>query len=613
MESNPSTTTGISDSFENIDSLLDDPASENQSSSTDRWRAPEQELIVSTGEVDQPADDAPAKFGSVATTSLLMRKYVLLVGSVVFGTAAAVGVIVISANRSQDNIDVADTSDALVSPSATTSEPDTLAQDPPVASPIDALPGDAETDGTLPAISRRDATNNTADNLDRRPASENSEPDEPAANVAQIDANDTPPEDLNAFDNEPDVPTANNATIGQDDELTNFVEWLKQDPRSEVTNKPAVPLPSPAEPNPENSIAPIASTNRPEPPLVNVKARLRDPIDAISFSKTPLTRTLRAIQSVSTIPISVEPDALYLGKTTAGRKISFLAKKQQTVNDLLNDLLNSTSKGKLAIEFDTGHVTVTAKSLTKYSPRPHKIADLASTPTRAVELATWIPQLIAPGTWQTDGGRATCKAAENASELTVTHNLLNQYRTYRFLHRLRAARGRPYKKLANNQTSLTPRPLRDSKFQTTVSIRLPRGATLSRIVTELERQSNVAILIDWKSLHAAGWSPKDELPFFCGNVPLGLALDQLLTPIGLAANVVDDSTLQVIYPLNDPSWDIEFYELPPGTNEQSAGDTVARIANVTGIAATSVWDQASERLIVAASQSVHRRVIEAFK
>ncbi len=616
IETSQVTSGGLSDSFENIDSLLDGPAPGEASTSADRWRAPEAAAHEHPVDVDPSGHLADGTVSPAAST-LLLRKYFLIAGSVVFGTLAAVGVIVISTNRGEDDVNVSRVKDdppspVVASPPKDNTENHASAPNVIETQPEDATPKDSEPptpSGAVTTISPDDHNNGI--NQEVAPT-----PNTPTDDVVLPDT-DTPQtvvdtaEDLNAFSNEPDRPSPE-PTIGQDDELTDFVEWLKQDPRSAAVSEATAPVPASEQPA-ENTIEPIPSTNRPEPALVNVDARLRDPVNGISFSKTALSRSLRAIQSVSTIPITVEPDALYLAKTTAKSKISFIAKEKQTVDDLLTGILKKASKGRLAIEIDSGHLTVTAKSMTKYSPSPHKIDDLVVAPQSAEELATWIPHLIAPGTWQADGGRATCEGSPKTNEMVVTHNLLNQYRVYRFLHRLRAARGLPYKKLSNGQTSLEPRPTRIATLQTTVSVRLPRGATLPQIVNELQRQTSIGILVDWKSLHAAGWSPKDELSFFCDNIPLGLALDQLLTPIGLAANVVDDATLQIIYPLSDPSWDIEFYELTNGTNEQAAADTVARVANGTGIPAASVWDQASKRLIVAAPQSVHRRLLEEFK
>ena len=616
METSQAASGGLSDSFENIESILDDPVPTAASTAADRWRSPETEPHESPSDADLTGDITAAT-SSVSASTLLLRKYFLIAGSVVFGTLAAVGVIVVSSSHSEDNVDVSRVDDAPTSPAVAAPAQDNTDNDAPVPNATETQAEDITPRLPESANPSEIASTVTDDALDNGLQVENDPPPkQPTAEAVGLTAS-TPrtevnqTEDLNAFSNEPDAPSPE-PTIGQDDELTDFVEWLKQDPRSTAVTEVVTPAPAPEQPA-ENTIEPIPSTNRPEPSLVKVDTRLRDPVNGISFSKIPLSRSLRAIQSVSTIPITVEPDALYLAKTTAKSKISFLAKEKETVDDLLTGLLKKASNGNLVFEIDSGHLTVTSKSITKYSPNPHKIDDLVEAPQGAEELATWIPHLIAPGTWQADGRRATCSVNAKSTALVVTHNRLNQYRIYRFLHRLRAARGLPHKKLANGQTSLEPRPNRTATLETTVSVRLPQGATLPQIVNELERQTSTGILIDWKSLHTAGWSPKDQLPFFCDNIPLGLALDQLLTPIGLVANVVDNATLQIVYPLSDPSWDVEFYELPNGIDEQIAADSVARVANGTGIPATSVWDQASKRLIVAAPQSVHRRLLEEFK
>ncbi|MCA9215504.1 MAG: hypothetical protein KDB27_20710 [Planctomycetales bacterium] len=627
----PQLSDGLSGSFDNIDSVLDGVAEPEVSYVVDRWKTlgknPSEDLatISSADVVPEEADVTESTVSEVeasqaASSVLLVKKVLLVAGAVAFGTIAAVGVITVMANK---NTEVSSTQSELLGD-------DAVAAVDPVDHPGQNGTGDAsndtgesdDTDQPIEASVTDVAAADAGLQIDNA-----SSDDEPANDFAVEDSNSVPAEPADTLTNDaPADPSPANSNeseavdnsgvqlvtespLGQNDELASFVDWLKQEPVAPVTDVKASAIQD-SDPIPENAVQPLVVTNRPTPPVVDVEARLKDPVEGIKFDDTPLIDALRAIQYVSTIPVSVEPDALYLARTSAREKIS-LQQGKQSVGKLLSGVLSSVSKGKLATEIDGGHLLVTTRGLTNFRTVPHKVGDLASNPTEAAELAVWISALIAPGTWSDDGGRGTAEA--KSASIEVTHNSITHYRVYRFLARLRAARGVDAKKLAGEHGSLVPRPKRDEKLQTTVTAKFVTETDLTQIVSSLEGQSDVSILIDWRSLHAAGWSPKDRLTFYCDNVPLKGALDQLLTPMGLAVNVVDDSTVQVVYPVTDPSWDVEFYKLPKSQTEASAAETVKQIALATGVPATSVWDQKSKRLIVAAPQSIQRRVIAAFE
>nr|MCU0875774.1 hypothetical protein [Pirellulaceae bacterium] len=91
------------------------------------------------------------------------------------------------------------------------------------------------------------------------------------------------------------------------------------------------------------------SIPRPEPRSVDVPARLRDKIAEAEFADVPLKNFLRFVMNFSTIPISLDPDALALVRVTPRTKIN-VRKADATIDHLLAAALGPLQLAHLAVD-----------------------------------------------------------------------------------------------------------------------------------------------------------------------------------------------------------------------------------------------------------------------
>jgi hypothetical protein len=117
------------------------------------------------------------------------------------------------------------------------------------------------------------------------------------------------------------------------------------------------------------------------------------------------------------------------------------------------------------------------------------------------------------------------------------------------------------------------------------------------------------ILIDWRALGEAGWSPDAEVRFSVADQPVAKALATLLEPMELVYRVVDESTLQITTStVLDSRLEIEFYRVPnvddDGTKLVKEAHDALGPANFQdfGGAGQLAFDQPSNCLLVSLSQ-----------
>lgn len=445
-------------------------------------------------------------------------------------------------------------------------------------------------------------------------------------------------------DQTPPTTSTDSQVIAADDELSQLARWLKQPTATPPATLNASSSDHRHHPPMVNDDARDAGTQeqldeqllvptRPLPARVDVDARLKMSLSACRFQGTPLVDVLRSLSDLSTIPITLDPDALGRVGQSCERPVQ-LDLRNVTLRSALEGALRESKLGYQVHEGQLRIVTADEQSQTMVTVR-HDVNDLTKGEPRACQaLATWMTQLIAFGSWQsqakTDAGQNELDPSlmgnieVEGAILQVTHRDGIQFQVVALLDKLRAARGLPKRgELTDDQTRIGGVTSAFTRFDRPITIQAWRGSTLHRVLEQLEQQADVRILVDWESLHEMGWAPNDEWKFFCREMALRSALPRLLNGTGLSYRIVDGQTLQIVStPALMDRHDVELYSLRrEGLNASGVQKFCLKLAEQLGRdkfqpqgRGALAYDAQSQHLVVSLPQrdqeTVQARIVE---
>jgi hypothetical protein len=343
--------------------------------------------------------------------------------------------------------------------------------------------------------------------------------------------------------------------------LQAFAPFIRDDPYraadSAGSEQDDVALPDvePWEDSPDDQV----SIPRPEPREVNVAERLQDPVAALDIPGMPLVAFTHFVTGLSTIPISLDPDALALLRIKPDRPVAVKV-TDEDVGGILDAALEPLGLGYVAVN---GQLLVTRARPADGQLRRvrHPVGDLVGdSAERLDQLADWIITMIEPDSWDAQGGPGVLQA--ELPDLLIRHQDTVLMRVLLFCERLRAARGLP------PTTQLDPELIRlellfrraDPLLEKPVRIPYDEPVLMLQILQRITRETGMQILIDWQSLGQMGWSPAAETVLSADGVALGEALTEMLRPMDLTYRVIDATTVQITSPDADKArWDIEFH------------------------------------------------------
>jgi hypothetical protein len=357
------------------------------------------------------------------------------------------------------------------------------------------------------------------------------------------------------------------------------------------------------------------SIPRPEPRSVDVPARLRDKIAEAEFADVPLKNFLRFVMNFSTIPISLDPDALALVRVTPRTKIN-VRKADATIDQLLAAALGPLQLAHLAVDQQL-IVTRPPQADGGLRKHAHAVSDLVgNNPQSLTQLADLIVELIEPSSWEAAGGPGIIR--EELPSLVIQQRETVLFQAIVFCDRLRAARGLPpQSKFDPERFSLVPRLVQAAPhLARPVTLNFPQPASFARILDRLSDEGGVEILVDWQALGQLGWPPDTETTVTANQRPVGEVLTEMLQPMELTYRVLDAASVQVTTPAAaEARWDIEFYPVPESLAADSTPDAlVTQVRNeLTGgnpgtLAGALHFDASDRYLIAALPQSQQRKL-----
>ena len=163
----------------------------------------------------------------------------------------------------------------------------------------------------------------------------------------------------------------------------------------------------------------------------------------------------------------------------------------------------------------------------------------------AAELATVMRKLIAPESWQGNGGRGTIDADADALTVMQTGDVHQQLLV--FCEKLRNARQKPIRSREDPQrfTLVTRLDQAKGMLERPVTANFRQPAPLATVLTFLAGSTKSDILVDRAALAAADTSDRVEGSLTVQKEKLGAALTDLLRPLGLTYRAIGPNTVQV--------------------------------------------------------------------
>lgn len=516
------------------------------------------------------------------------RQWLLIGGAAMLGILLSILLVGFWASRTGDLANrTAPSPDTPPSPvtldDRSDEEPDGQLEDQPngrLDGPPEDKPADATGDATGDVVGPQPETVDSHDDLaedpsdagdaDQRQEPGETEPDEPAMKqqterpqIADLDA---------VQQTEPVVPDVGERQIDDQDPtadspptrvLPSFAPFIQDQPYQAEASQESL---EDGEPMPdmehwEDASDDGASMPRPEPRQVNIPERLQDSIPAVDIPDMPLIAFTHLVTGLSTIPISLDPDALALLRLRPDSPVKIQATDTQ-VGDMLVAALRPLGLGYLH-DRDQLLITRIAPADSPLRRVRHPVGDLVQNSENQLDqLADWIMTMVEPDSWEVQGGPG--ELVTELPDLVIRHQDTVLLRALLFCERLRIARGlSPTTNLDPQLMGLELRCQRaDTLLQERVRIRYDQPVPMLQILPQITRDTGLQILVDWHALGQMGWTPAAEITLVADDVALGQALMDLLGPMDLTFRTIDASTVQVTSPEADRArWDIEFHPL----------------------------------------------------
>jgi len=412
----------------------------------------------------------------------------------------------------------------------------------------------------------------------------------------------------------------------------------KVDPASRATLAPAAP--APIAPKPPIAVQPpkqddifappaaVAATpaapqaaarpslQRIPPRNIDVDARLADRLAGVEFQQSPLWQFLSDLSQLSTVPISLDIDALSEMNLSADMPISV-----QLKNTTLAGILDESLVGRglawrtVGRQIEIGRAPAQELRRVRYS-----VADLAGDqPESRRQFAALVHSLVSPNGWSEANGSATSEWSEGS--LVVTADASAHAQLLVLCEKLRLARGVPLKsRIDPARFHLDTRAAHaKTALDAPITVNFARPEALEKIVAYLRSTTRMNLLVDNIALAEDGMSGESEGVLIAQKQTLDSALGSLLDPMELAYRVIDERTIEITTPKAAARHaEVEFY--PAGDLLAAGSDGHELVTRLTrelnaAISAGPVlsspsiqFDAPSKYLIVRAPQSLQHRV-----
>ena len=273
----------------------------------------------------------------------------------------------------------------------------------------------------------------------------------------------------------------------------------------------------------------------------NVAALLARKTPELKIQNMPLCRLLDLSVQLSGVPVSVAPDQLRLAAVSAGQPATADV-KDATIEEFLAAALKPLRLQPVVVN-DQIVLIRGGNNPRRYGAFP--IEDLASDPAAVEQLAANIQKLVAPESWQAAGGAGTI--AVDGKQLKIETGEAIQYEVLLLLERSRAALGLPPRSkypAALVGADAAPIALAE-RLGAPATFTFSQYTPLREIFRHWQEEMEVAVLVDWPALTDLRLWPNTRIACSSSDKPWEAALDEVLTPLGLAWRPIDKRTIEI--------------------------------------------------------------------
>lgn len=329
-----------------------------------------------------------------------------------------------------------------------------------------------------------------------------------------------------------------------------------------------------------------------------VESLLKTKFVRVEVEAMPLCQAVDFATRLSGIPVSVDPTQLRLAGISPTRSVS-IRLADGNILELLTHCLQPIRLEPV--------VRDTQIVLLRVGDNPRRsisypLDDLIDAETSAETIADWVGRLVAPGAWSGENRLEITDGRLQAQQQERVH-----YEILWLLERLRLARELP------TRTSYPDELLQGTSAYRAAHLRLAgparftfsRSTALAEVVDHWEAELGMPILVDWPALEQIDLWPRTEIYCYADSSSWEAALDEVLAPLGLAWTTTDGKTLRMTTREAAASEiQLEFYRMGDGVSYEP--EAIQEILDAAAVDAASVWDGASQTLIVRAPASTHR-------
>ncbi len=375
-------------------------------------------------------------------------------------------------------------------------------------------------------------------------------------------------------------------------------------PEADVDDVPDEPEPVEVAPT-EPPIVRIGQVSDPAANNRSAEEQLKLKIPALQFDNLPLLDALDLVAQLSGQPVSVAPEQLLMAGVTAGKKVS-VDVSDTSLDKVLDEILSP-----LRMEYTTSgpHIIVQRQKASQLREISYPIDDLASDALSTEQLAGWIEQLVAPTTWQASGGNGSLDS--DADRLRITQPQHVQYQILILLERLRLARKLPpQSRFPIERLVGAPAMVQlDEKLSAPTTFTFTQPTPLNEIFAHWQTELGVPLLVDWPALAAVERYPTTPVACAIVEEPWQVALDKVLTPLGLGWRAATGGAIEITSAAN-ASEGLQLELLPVTSLNEAKLAQLQALAAQHGMnpAATVVYDTVGKVLIASQPATALRAI-----
>lgn len=355
-------------------------------------------------------------------------------------------------------------------------------------------------------------------------------------------------------------------------------------------------------------------------PQIDTNEVLATRIPSFEMKAIPLCEFLDFLTRMSALPVSAEPEQLRLAGVSSTKAVS-VSLSDTTVEGILTKALEPL---RLTPVVANDQVVLGRVGLDNLRKIDYPVDDLLDSSTTAKSLGKLVSDFVAPESWNTDSEAPflgntvdpdTPLINVEGDTLIVTQQERRHYEILRLLETLRVARGmKPRSKYPEELLQATsPYVQLSQRLNSPATFTFSRFTPAEEVFRHWQNELGLAVLVDWPSLAKLDLRPQSRLRCSATEQSWSQALDEVLTPLGLAWRAVDGRTLQIttIDETNERT-ELAFYPLQESRQDRlvSVEQFVNRLSVENGSpTGTRVFhDRGANALLVLNSPAIQRKL-----